>query len=105
MGFRATGIRSAIRGKSSTLPVVAILCVALLCLLAAVQVLHFHSDQTIADHCPICVSIHSAAPLAAVVVAAIVLVQIGRSAPVLEPRTVVIRRHIRLFTRPPPADR
>ncbi len=105
MSFRPTPSRSVFRGKSPALPVVALVCVALLCLLAAVQVAHFHADQTLADHCPICVSIHSAAPLAAAAVAAILLVEIGRSTPVLEPHRIVLRWTSRLYTRPPPAGR
>jgi len=95
-------IRSAMRGKSKALPVIAILCVFILGLLTAVQVAHFHSSQTLADHCPLCVSIHSAAPIAAAAAAAILLIQIGRSTPVMETRPVVRRRNARLYTRPPP---
>jgi hypothetical protein len=96
------GIRSAFRGKSTALAVVAILCVVLLGVLSAVQVAHFHSNQTLADHCPLCVSLHSAAPAAAAIAAAIMLVQIGRSTPVFEQRFLARRRHAKLFTRPPP---
>jgi hypothetical protein len=101
----STGIRSALRGRSIALPVVAILCVLLLGMLTAVQVAHFHSNQTVADHCPLCVSVHSAAPVAAAALASIFLVQIGRSAPILEQQFVAHRRDTRLYTRPPPAVR
>jgi hypothetical protein len=102
----STGIRSVFGGRSSALPAVAILCVLLLGLLAAVQVAHFHSNQTLADHCPLCVSLHSAAPVAAVAAAAVLLIQIGWSAaPILEQQFVARRRDTRLFTRPPPSDR
>jgi hypothetical protein len=97
-----TGIRSAFRGRSTGFAVVAILCVVLLGVLAAVQVAHFHSNQTLADHCPLCVSLHSAAPVAAAIAAAIILVQIGRSMPVPEQYFVPRRRYAKLFTRPPP---
>ncbi len=102
MRAQNTGIRSAFRGKSTAFSVVAILCVVLLGVLAFVQVVHFHSNQTLADHCPLCVSLHSAAPVAAAVAAAIMLVQIGRSTPVLEQHFVPRRRIAKLFTRPPP---
>ena len=104
VGLRALtrGIRSAMRGKSRTLRVIAILCVLILGLLAALQVAHFHASQSLADHCPLCVSLHSAAPIAAAAAAAILLIQIGRSAPALEMAFVVRRRNERLFTRPPP---
>lgn len=90
------------RGNSRALPMIAILCVLSLGLLAALQVAHFHSSQTLADHCPLCVSIHSAAPIAAAAAAAILLVKIGRSAPALEMAHIARRRNERLFTRPPP---
>ncbi|HEX8713569.1 MAG TPA: hypothetical protein VF730_16960 [Terracidiphilus sp.] len=105
MAFRTTGTGSTASGKSSVLRVMALVCVVLLCFLAAVQVAHIHSSQTLADHCPICVSIHSAAPLAAAIVAAIILVHLGRSTPELEFPRIAIRQSIRLHTRPPPADR
>lgn len=98
-----TGFSSAGRAKSGTLPVVAVLCLVLLALLAVVQVAHFHSNETLADHCPLCVSIHSATPVAVPAVAALVLVQVGISTPVFETRRVVRQRHSKLFTRPPPA--
>ena len=94
--------RFAIRGRSTAITVVAILCVVLLGVLAAVQVAHFHSNQTLADHCPLCVSLHSAAPLASAIAAAISLVQIGRSTLVAEQHFVPRRRNAKLFTRPPP---
>jgi len=74
----------------------------LLGVLAAVQVAHFHSNQTLADHCPLCVSVHSAAPVAMAAAAAIMLVQIGRSTPVVEQQFATRRRDAKLFTRPPP---
>jgi hypothetical protein len=92
------------RAKSATLPVAAVLCLILLALLAIVQVAHFHSDPTAADHCPLCISMHSAAPIAAAV-AALVLIQIGVSKPILETRAVVRHRFSKLYTRPPPAGR
>ena len=102
-GFQ-TQFRRNYHAKSSTLPVVAVLCLVLLVLLAVVQVAHFHSDPTAADHCPLCISMHSAAPIAAAV-AALVLVQIGVSRPIPELCTVVRRRFSKLYTRPPPTSR
>jgi hypothetical protein len=84
------------------MPVVALLCVLLLGLLAAVQVAHFHSNQSVSDHCPLCASAHSAAPLAVAALGAILLVQVGRSTPVLERHAIARCRSSKLFTRPPP---
>lgn len=43
-----------------------IVCLALLSVTAAAQVLHFHADELtgIEKHCPICSVLHSVAPLA-----------------------------------------
>lgn len=90
------------RAKSGTWPAVTVLCLVLLALLAVVQVAHFHSDVNTADHCPLCVSMHSAAPIA-VAPAAVVLVQVGLPAPIFEPRSLVRHWNPKLFTRPPPS--
>lgn len=95
-GFGTSG-----RAKASTLPVV-LLCLVLLALLAVVQVAHFHSDPTAADHCPLCIAMHSATPVVAAATAIIVLVQIGVSSPIVETRLVVPQRYSKLYTRPPP---
>jgi hypothetical protein len=82
--------------------VVAFVCLALLALLTVVQVAHIHPLNSDADHCPVCIAMHSAAPVAALATA-IVLVRIGNPAPVVEARAVIRHWHPKLFTRPPPA--
>ena len=79
------------------------MCLALLALLTVVQVAHMHTLESDADHCPLCIVMHTAAPVA-VTAAVVVLVQIQASAPVFEPLAVVRHRHPKLFTRPPPAS-
>jgi hypothetical protein len=79
-------------------------CLALLALLTVVQVAHTHPLSSAADRCPLCLVMHTAAPVAAMG-AVIVLVQIERSALVFAPRTVIRHWHPKLFTRPPPAAR
>jgi hypothetical protein len=77
-------------------------CLVLLALLAVAQVAHIHPNDTDADHCPLCIVMHSAAPVtvAAVVV---VLVRIGTRAPVIAVRAAVLPYwHPSLFIRPPP---
>jgi hypothetical protein len=88
--------------QPGTLRVVTILCLVLLALFAIVQVAHVHSDETAADHCPLCISMHSAAPVEAPQVAT-VLVQVGVFAPFVEIETVVRHHESKLFIRPPPA--
>jgi len=100
-GFQ-TPIRGNRRAKLSALPVVTLVCLFLLALLAVVQVAHTHPTESDADHCPLCIVMHTAAPVA-MAAAAVVLVQFERSATVFEPRAVVRHWHPKLFTRPPPA--
>jgi hypothetical protein len=97
-----TWIREDRRGKPSAYAVVMLVCLALLALLTVIQVAHVHSVDTDADHCPLCIVMHTAAPVAAAA-AVIVLVQIEGSAPVLEPREASWHGHPQLFIRPPPA--
>jgi hypothetical protein len=84
------------------LPAVTVLCLFLLALLAVVQVAHMHTTESDADHCPLCIVMHTAAPVA-VAPAVVVLVHIQASAPVPEARGVVRHWHPKLFTRPPPS--
>ncbi len=87
--------------KHRTLPLVTVVCLILLTLLAVVQVVHVHQLDTDADHCPLCIVMHSAAPVAVTAVV-VVLVEIEHSTPVFEARTVTRHWHPKLFTRPPP---
>jgi hypothetical protein len=83
--------------------VVTLLCLALLALVAVVQIAHVHSVATDADHCPLCVVLHSAAPVAVGAVL-IVLVQIRGAAPLFEVRTTTWQGRPQFFIRPPPSD-
>jgi len=78
-------------------------CLFLLTLVTLVQVAHVHPAATDADNCPICVVMHSAAPVAAVAPA---IVFTSGSAPVPVPvvPTVVRYWHCTLFNRPPPTQ-
>ena len=80
-----------------------LLCLLLLTLVTFVQVVHVHPANTDADHCPICVVMHSAAPVAAVA-AAIVFVRASAPVPVPVVHTVVRPWHCTLFNRPPPTQ-
>ena len=101
-----TGLQADFRGVGRRKPrafgAAALLCLTLLAMLAVVQVAHMHPLESDADHCSLCIAMHSAAPVA-VMAAAVVLVRIGISAPVAEARAVVRHWHPKLYTRPPPA--
>src|SRR3954471_7277651 len=88
--------------KPSAYMVAMLVCLAFLALLTVVQVAHVHSIDTDADHCPLCVVLHTAAPVL-IAAAIIILVQIKASAPDLEVRAVTRHLDPQLFTRPPPA--
>jgi hypothetical protein len=100
-GFQAH-FRRERRAKLHAFPAVTVVCLILLALLAMVQVAHVHPVDSDADHCPLCIVMHSAAPVA-VTAAVVVLVQIETRTPVFEARTVTRHWHPKLFTRPPPA--
>jgi hypothetical protein len=79
-----------------------VVCLVLVALLAVMQVPHLHQNPTDADHCALCVVMHTAAPVAAPV-AVIVFVRVGIPVPVAKSRPVVRYWHPQLFTRPPPS--
>lgn len=89
------------RAKHGALPTVTLVCLVLLALLAVVQVAHVHPVDTDADHCPLCIVMQTAAPVA-VTAAVVILVQIEIPAPIFEARAVTRYWHPQLFTRPPP---
>lgn len=77
------------------------LCLAMLALLAFAQVTHLHSNDTDADHCQLCIVMHTVVPVAAAA-AVVIVVQLGASTLQAEPVVVARQRQIRLFIRPPP---
>ena len=79
----------------------AVLCLALLALLTVAQVAHTHAVASDADHCPLCIVLHTAAPVA-VAAPVVTLVQVATAAPVFQVREVSRYWHPQLFTRPPP---
>ena len=91
------------RPKRKALIVASVVCLLLVAVLAVLQVTHFHAVESDADHCPLCIAMHSVVPVVAMVAAAI-LVRLGRTSPVLVQTRVAFRYwHPTLFTRPPPA--
>lgn len=78
-----------------------VVCLLLLALISVVQVTHLHPTASEADHCAVCIVMHSAAPMA-MGVTAIVLVQLGISAPAVMVSAPARKRQLKLVTRPPP---
>lgn len=101
IGFEAHSGREN-RSRPSAFWAISLLCLGLLALLAVAQVAHMHPIDTDADRCPLCIVMHSAAPVA-VATALIVMVRMGAAAPLVEARAVVRHWHPKLLTRPPPA--
>jgi hypothetical protein len=89
--------------KPLALRATSLLCLLLLALLTFVQVAHVHPVATDADHCPICVVMHAAAPVAAVA-ATIIFVRASVPVPVPVLPSVIRPWHCTLFNRPPPAE-
>ena len=100
-----TGLQTHLRGKrghrKGHLPLAAMLCVLLISLLAFIQVTHEHKIGEDTSHCPLCVLLHSAAPVTPTP-AVVVLVPVRIAAPIFKPRALVRYWHPKLLTRPPP---
>lgn len=88
-----------------TMRYAAVLCLVLLALLSVVQVMHVHAVAADADHCQLCIAIHSVVPLL-VMAAALLLIKTQTSGPALQQARPVARYwQSSLFIRPPPAGR
>ena len=83
------------------LPAVTLVCLILLALLAVAQVTHLHTSDSDADHCPLCIMMHSAAPVAVAAIV-VVMVQLGVLSAPVEARMAVRYWNPKLHTRPPP---
>lgn len=102
-GFQAHFHRSRRPARPVAFAVMMLVCLALLLLLSVVQVAHVHASAQGADHCPLCMVLHTAAPVAATA-GIIILVQLTTAAPVLQARAAARPWHAQLFIRPPPAS-
>jgi len=89
------------RGSINSLPVVTVVCLILLALLAVAQVTHLHTSDSDADHCPLCIVMHSAAPVAMAAIV-VVMVQLGVLSAPVQARMAVRYWSPKLHTRPPP---
>jgi hypothetical protein len=90
-------------GDGTRVPsLVTAICLVLLALLTVASFAHLHPNEQDADHCPLCVVLHTAVPVAASA-AMVVLVKVGRQTAVFEPAFQPTRRITRSFIRPPPS--
>jgi hypothetical protein len=89
--------------RSRYLPLMGVVCILLVALLTTIQVTHVHKVGVDTSACPLCVILHSAAPVTPAA-AAVVLVSIGIPAPVFKTRAITRYWQPKFFTRPPPAD-
>jgi len=90
------------RERPGTFAVIAVVCLALLALLTVYQVVHTHPNASDADHCQLCITMHSAVPTA-IAAALVVLIESWSPALVFEMRAATRYWHPQLFTRPPPS--
>ena len=79
-----------------------VLCLLLASLLALIQVTHVDPIGTNPSQCPLCVVLHSAAPVTPAA-PAVVLVALGQFEAVLRPLPGTRFWRPKFFTRPPPA--
>jgi hypothetical protein len=97
------GFRGGFHSKQSVLRVVTLVCLVLLAFLAVVQVMHVHASDSDADHCTLCVAMHSVVPLVIMLIT-VVLIRIEVLAlGLLEVRPITRYVYSTLFIRPPPA--
>ena len=80
------GLRSIFRRKGLGSSAVVVVCLLLLALISVVQVAQLHQNAADADHCALCIVMHSTAPLAVEAVLTIVLIQLSVFAPVVKAR-------------------
>ena len=96
------GLLGNLRDNRPLTSAIVVLCLALLLFVSVVQVTHAHQSASEADHCALCLTMHSAAPMLVAVVAAMVLVQLGVPTSLVKARVIVRYWQPQLFTRPPP---
>jgi hypothetical protein len=77
-------------------------CLVVLMLLAVVHAAIGHSADTDADHCPLCVVMHSIVPFLVMLVAVLLVRIETASLAFLEIQAIIRFWHSSLFTRPPP---
>jgi hypothetical protein len=79
-------------------------CLILLILLAVVHVAFAHSVDTDADHCPLCIVMHSVLRFLVLMVAVLLVRIATANAEWVEICQIIRYWHPTLFTRPPPVS-
>ena len=93
--------RSHAASRQRAIAACAVLCLALVVLVSFVQVAHIHASASDQDHCPVCIVLHSAVPIAAAA-AVLLLMQVTERTLVFEQRAIPLLWKTQRFTRPPP---
>ncbi len=88
--------------KGRMKPLLGVICVLLAALIATIEVTHVHKVGADTSHCPLCIVLHTAAPVAPTA-AIVVVVPIGRPAQLFKSRAIIRFWRPKFFTRPPPA--
>jgi hypothetical protein len=97
-----TNLRKKRGSKVGRSPLVILVCLALMTLLATIQTTHEHKVGANTSCCPLCIILHSTAPVAPTT-AVIVVVAFSLVALVFKPRALVRYWSPKFITRPPPA--
>lgn len=87
--------------RATIFSLVGVFCLLLSSLLTVIQVTHTHPIGADTSTCPLCVVLHSAAPVTPTA-AVVVIVSFGQAIPVPRPRALVRFWRPKFFTRPPP---
>ena len=86
---------------SRSFRVTAVVCLVLCALLGLMLIPHVHQTPSDAEHCALCITMHTAVNVTVAAVL-IVLVRLGISTPVFQTAECVRYWHPQLFIRPPP---
>lgn len=102
MPFLAPSRNRSSRSRSFRAGVV--VCVILLALLSLMLIPHVHQTPSDAEHCALCITMHTAVSVKVAAVL-VVLVRLGVSSPVFQAAECIRYWHPQLFIRPPPQNR
>ena len=90
--------------RSRTFRAGVLVCIVLFALLSLMLIPHVHRTPSDAEHCALCITMHTAVSVT-VAIAAIVLVRLGVARSVVQTAEYIRYWHPQLFIRPPPLAR